>query len=129
MYCLRAGAPAARLVGVDIEQQPCAIHPELLAEFLWGDSRVVHTAFKAPIHLLFIDGDHDYPVIKADIANWTPKVVSGGVVSFHDYAPTQKNLIKHKLQGVRQAIDEWAKTSGWNEVPGASSIVAFQRPE
>ena len=129
MYCLWAGAPEARLVGVDIKMQPDVIHPELQAEFIWGDSRVVHTTFKAPIHLLFIDGDHDYPVIKADIANWTPKVVPGGVVAFHDYAPSKRHLIKHKLQGVRQAIDEWAVTSGWSRISAPGSLAAFQRPE
>ena len=58
MYCLRAGAPYARLVGVDIETQPGAVHPELQAEFIWGDSRICHASFKAPVHLLFIVRKH-----------------------------------------------------------------------
>ena len=129
MYCLRAGAPDARLVGVDIKKDPTVeIHPELQAEFIWGDSRVCHAAFKTPIHLLFIDGDHSYATVRADIANWTPKVVPGGIVAFHDYAPTKKNLIKHKLQGVRRAIDKWALTSGWEPIPALTSLAAFQRP-
>jgi hypothetical protein len=129
MYCLRAGAPEAYLVGVDIRKDPCEVHPELKAKFIWGDSRVVHTTFKSSIHLLFIDGDHDYSVIKEDIANWTPKVVPEGIVAFHDYAPSKKHLIKHKLEGVRRAIDEWAATSGWKRIPAPGSLVAFQRLE
>lgn len=128
MYCLRAGAPEARLFGVDIEIQPVEIHPELQAEFIWGDSLICHANFKGPIHLLFIDGDHDYPVVKADIANWTPKIVPGGVVAFHDYAPTKKNLIEHELEGVRRAIDEWAAKAKWLRVNATGSLVSFRRP-
>ena len=130
MYCLRAGAPKARIVGVDIKKDPTAtIHPELEAEFIWEDSRRCHINFKGPIHLLFIDGDHDYPVIAADIANWTPKVVPGGVVAFHDYAPSKKHLVKWKLEGVRRAIDEWAAKPGWKRIETSGSLAAFQRPE
>lgn len=130
MYCLRAGAPEARLVGVDIKKDPTTeVHPELKAEFIWADSRICHATFKDPIHLLFIDGDHDYPVIAADIANWTPKVVPGGLVLFHDYAPSKKHLVRHKLQGVRRAIDEWAAKSGWERFQSSGSLAAFQRPK
>lgn len=129
MYCLRAGAPKARIVGIDIAKCAVKARPELQAEFIWGDSRVVHVSFKPLIHLLFIDGGHDYPVIKADIANWVPKIVPGGVVAFHDYAPLKKHLIKHKLQGIRQAVDEWAAKAKWKRLSTVGSLAAFQRPE
>ena len=128
MYCLRAGAPAARLIGVDIEY-PKRPHAELKAELITGDSRKCHTRVKAPIHLLFVDGDHSYATVKADIANWTPKIAPEGIVVFHDYAPTKKHLLKWKLHGVRQAIDEWARTSGWKRIPAPGSLAAFRRPE
>jgi len=128
MYCLRAGAPEARLVGVDVTKGSVKVHPELQAEFTWGDSRVVHTVFKAPIHLLFIDGDHRYATVKADIANWVSKIVPGGVVAFHDYAPLRKHLVKHKLQGIRRAVNEWAAKAKWKRLPAVGSLAAFQRP-
>lgn len=37
------------------------------------------------IDLLFIDGDHRYEGIKADISNWVPHVKRDGIVLFHDY--------------------------------------------
>ena len=129
MYCLRAGAPDAHIVGIDIEPCAVAIHKELRAEFIIADSRICHTNFKSPIHLLFVDGSHKYSVVAADIANWVPKIVPGGVVAFHDYAPSQKHLVKWKLYGVRQAIDEWAATANWKCIPTVGSLAAFQRPK
>ena len=127
MYCLRAGAPEARLIGIDIVR-PKPPHKELQAEFIIADSQECHTGFKGPIHLLFIDGDHRYATVKADIANWTPKIVPGGVVAFHDYAPSQKHLIKWKLEGVRRAVDEWAAKSGWERLQTTGSLAACRRP-
>lgn len=41
--------------------------------------------WKEPIELLFIDGDHRYRGIVADIRSWSRFVVPGGVMVFHDY--------------------------------------------
>lgn len=40
--------------------------------------------FSQPVSLLFIDGAHDYDSVKADFEAWYPKVISGGVIAFHD---------------------------------------------
>jgi hypothetical protein len=128
MYCLRAGAPAARLVGIDIKP-PCApVHPELKAEFIIEDSRKCHAAFKGPIDFLFIDGDHHYAVVKADIANWSPKIVSRGIIAFHDYAPLPVDLAKNpQLEGVRRAVNEWHVLTSWVRLKAPDSIAAFRR--
>jgi len=39
---------------------------------------------KAPIDLLFIDGDHSYEGVKMDWEMYSPLVRSGGLVAFHD---------------------------------------------
>lgn len=130
MYCLRAGAPKVRLVGVDIEPSKADVHPELQAEFLIGDSRVCHADFKDSIDLLFVDGDHHYAVVKEDIKNWVPKLVSGGVVAFHDYAPLPAGLVKNpQLEGVRRAVNEWHIKTGWERLEAPNSIAAFRRPK
>lgn len=129
MYCLRAGAPRAHLVGIDIKTCAVKIHPGLRAEFIIKDSRTCYKNFQRAIHLLFLDGDHHYAVIKEDIKNWVPKVVDGGVVVFHDYAPLPKDLKKNPhLEGVRQAVDEWARSAtDWYRLPTPDSLAAFQR--
>ena len=52
--------------------------------------------FAEPVELLWIDGAHEYEAVLADIAAWTPKLVEGGVVAFHD----------SKGEGVRRAIEQ-----------------------
>ena len=52
------------------------------------------------IRLLFVDGLHTYEAVKADIDDWVPRVIPGGVIVFDDYFP----LGDHP--GVKQAVDE-----------------------
>ena len=128
MYCLRAGAPQARIVGVDIKKPVGKVHLELKAEFIIADSRTC--SFEGPVHFIFVDGDHRYPTVKADIANWAPKIVPGGAIAFHDYAPTTKNLKRRPhLAGVKKAVDEWVRPTDWNWLPVAGSIMGFWRPK
>lgn len=49
------------------------------------------------IDFLFIDADHSYEGVMEDIKFWYPKVITGGVISGHDYDWT----------GVKQAVDEF----------------------
>src|SRR3990167_966163 len=60
-----------------------------------------------PINVLFIDGDHTYQVVKDDWDNFSPFVVKGGRVFFHDadsgeveeFVKTLKNPKWHKKPG------------------------------
>jgi len=81
----------------------------------WGEFRrntepfrhfiVPHRGFSADVHarepaipcdLLFIDGDHRYEAVAADLRLWLPSVKPGGVVAMHDI----------DSPGVRRAFDE-----------------------
>lgn len=137
MYCLRAGCPQARLVGVDTHMERAWIGPQLDEHgrlvLLKGDSRVCHTQVDYPVHFLFIDGDHHYDVIKADIANWTPKVIKGGTVAFHDYSPKAGAVkaLPH-LADVKRAVDEWVEAERPKWLPASvpttdCSIAAWTR--
>ena len=131
MWCLRAGAPGAILYGVDIDYTKWGIEDKdnLRAIFITGDSTEVHAQFNKPIHLLLIDGDHHYETVKQDIAGWVPKVITGGIVIFHDYAPTKLNL-RHfpHIAGVKRAVDEWYnQDNNWQELNAPDSLKVFQR--
>lgn len=53
--------------------------------------------FREPIELIFIDGDHQYDMVKLDFELWFPKVIDGGIMAFHDTIWTwdgPKNVVK-----------------------------------
>lgn len=128
MYCLRAGAPNAVLVGVDIALRPMRVSSKLRAEIIVADSRICHKRFRRPIHLLFIDGDHDYAVVKSDLDNWAAKIVRGGRVILHDCHPSKKKLKRlPRLAGVNRAVNDWFDKTRWSEIVASVSMRAFQR--
>lgn len=51
---------------------------------------------------IYIDGDHTYEAVKADMEGWWDKLKVGGIMSGHDYG----------WPGVRKAVDEFALEYG-----------------
>jgi len=43
---------------------------------------------------VFIDGDHEYEIVKKDISLWMPKVTHGGIIAGHDHTKSQPGVIK-----------------------------------
>ena len=75
---------------------------------LLGISWEVAKSFILPIDFLFIDGDHGTEAVRNDINAWIPKVVSYGIVAFHDYnhrnvpglkVVVDKAMSKHEVIG------------------------------
>jgi len=58
------------------------------------------------LDFVFIDADHRYEHIKADIAAWYPKIRQGGLLSGHDYGGRRY----HK--GVKRAVTEFIDEYG-----------------
>ncbi|MSO86368.1 MAG: class I SAM-dependent methyltransferase [Acidimicrobiia bacterium] len=52
-----------------------------------GDSSTVAEAWATPLAFLFIDGGHGEAPARADYENWTPHLVSGGMLCIHDVFP------------------------------------------
>jgi len=69
-----------------------------------GLSIEVAKTFKQKIGLLFIDGGHAYEDIKSDFKSWSPKMIKGGVIAFHDIdswtEPTR--FINENIRGNRK---------------------------
>lgn len=59
------------------------------------------------LDFVYIDGDHRYEAVKADIAAWYPVVKPGGILGGHDYPPrdSQKKLT--------DAVDEFCERYGY----------------
>lgn len=56
--------------------------------------------------MVYIDADHYYDSVVADIKAWLPKVRKGGVLAGHDYEPTSK---QEKRQAHRAVDDMFGK--------------------
>lgn len=62
------------------------------------------------LDLVFLDGDHTYEAVKADINAWLPKIKPGGLLAGDDYQPSWPGVIK--------AVDELLprrSVKGWWE--------------
>lgn len=53
------------------------------------------------VGLIFVDACHEYECVKNDIEAYYPKIVQGGILSFHDY--------KSLSYGVNKAVNEFCE--------------------
>lgn len=118
-YCMRMGAPEARLVGIDVMgTYPIeAMHPDLLGhlqmQVIKRNSNFV--SWSEPIHLIFIDGGHEFEVVDGDITKFCPYVVSGGYVVFHDSRRDEvKEAIDFRFRD-KAVFEDWSK-GDWEEL-------------
>ena len=69
-----------------------------IIDHIRGESiRVAELYENESLDFVFIDGNHIYEAVKADINAWFPKIKKGGVLAGHDY----------QFPGVRRAVDEF----------------------
>ncbi len=40
--------------------------------------------FDEPVEFIFIDGAHEYQLVKLDFELWFPRLIDGGIIAFHD---------------------------------------------
>lgn len=71
------------------------------------------------IAAIFIDGDHEYAAVKKDIIHYTPRVVQGGLVVFHDYCDY--------WPGVLHAVNELCKPEHFEYVMIYDSLLVLRK--
>src|SRR5205807_9681727 len=70
-------------------------------------------------HLLLIDGKHDYAGVRADTERYTPHLIAGGFLLFHDYADY--------FPDVQRYVNELLLESHYNFVAHTQSLIALSK--
>lgn len=67
-------------------------------------SKAAAQNFQQPVELIFIDGSHEYDLVKLDFDLWFPKLVEGGIMVFHDTLlyPGPRRIVRKFLFNSRQ---------------------------
>lgn len=125
MHCLRAGAPTARLVGIDVKGDDFLQGKKALrAEIIRGDVDLCWEVFDSPIHFAFFDADHRLHSMLQQLSGWIPMIVEGGIAAFHDYP------LPPPRYAVKQTVDAWFGTEpkgAWASLKRCDKIKAFRR--
>jgi len=73
----------------------------------------------------FVDADHSYAAVRADLSAWWPKVRAGGLLCGHDYGVYGDATGEW---GVRRAVDEFAGTIQRKPGLGADGTWCVEKP-
>lgn len=113
-----------RIVAIDIDLSHWMFDTSKLPEIEYIEADSTTYDFDGDVHLIFVDGDHEYPGVKGDILNWQDRVVPGGIMAFHDYNPPK---FKWRLIGVERAVNELMTLDKWDVIDVKGSVIAFRR--
>ena len=97
-----------------------------LKDFPLANVTIIHERSKdalgavpGDVHLLHIDGDH-YVGIEHDCKLWLPRLISGGVVCFHDYDAS--------FEAVTRCVNQYCRDAGWEELGNFDSLSVWRKP-
>ena len=68
-------------------------------------SELAVRAWAAPLGFVFIVGGHALDTVSADYRNWSPHLMPGGLLAFHDVFPDPSKGGQAPYQVYRQALD------------------------
>ncbi|HRH68806.1 MAG TPA: class I SAM-dependent methyltransferase [Flavobacteriales bacterium] len=84
----------------------------------YGDRAKIHRTYSScavdefadgQLDFVYIDANHRYEAVMADIRAWWPKVKAGGILGGHDYYDLSSKFLEC---GVRKAVREFARAEG-----------------
>ena len=94
-------------------------HQQDRCHLLIGKSQEVHSFIAPAVAFMMIDGSHVYDNVLADLTNYLPKLLPGGLALLHDYWAA--------YPGSMQAIDEYLSQHAEYEPTYKSGSVALRR--
>ena len=98
----------------------------------WHVARSLDVArgWSEPLEMVFIDAGHTEPEARADWEAWSPHVVPGGIVAFHDARAGHQGG-GHTWPGPTAVVDDLfrgeAALAGWRLAEEVDSVVVVQR--
>ncbi len=104
--------PKANLL---FNMETCArLRPDVAWSLLEKKSLIATESF-APgsLDVVFIDGDHSYNAVFADIVAWRSKVKVGGILCGHDYAATTNPDVVRAVNELVPNVEILPKTTIW----------------
>ena len=95
-------------------------------DLVQGDSSTVIRSLPGRFDVVFLDGDHSYEGVAADLDALAERVVRGGVVLFHDFYHDKNETGEY---GVRRAVEERAAELGLAFRGRFGAIALFEQLE
>jgi MMP 1-O-methyltransferase len=90
-----------------------------------GASAAVARLWAHPLAMVFIDGGHAEDLAQADYDGWSPHVMPGGALAFHDIFPDPADGGQAPYRVYRRALE----TGMWTERRVEGSLRVIQRRE
>lgn len=86
-----------------------------------------------PLDFVYIDGDHSYEGIRADLEAWFPLIREGGIIAGHDYGqpafPGVKAAADHFFKRFGQTVTHEGKGIWWAKRPATdATFIVTTRP-
>lgn len=113
--------------GMDARYEECyqLTHPFKAARIIRLWSVKAATLFEPEsLDMVFIDGDHHYDDVVADIEAWWPIVKMGGYLTGHDYGGGQPEWV-----GVDEAVDSFFREDEFYVIPPSVFVVEKVKEE
>jgi predicted O-methyltransferase YrrM len=79
---------------------------------------------RAPVDILFVDGDHSEDGVRADLEHWRPQLRPGGHLLFHD-AIDAPDFVSPAVPGPTRVVESIG--DNFERLPGAGSIAHLVR--
>jgi len=105
-------------IGAGEHIEKCQI-PNWRYKFLVGDSVAIGKEWNESLDMLYLDGNHSYEGVIADIEAWYPYLKAGGILSFHDYG--------NKRHQVTRAVDSAMKNCEVKRVARVGYLIVYER--
>lgn len=83
-----------------------------VVEVVRGMSTEVAAMWDGMLDWIFLDANHGYSFVLADLRAWSKFIAPGGVIMCHDYTDTSAGAIAMNF-GVVKAVTQFCEESGW----------------